>query len=163
MLKSTTAMPSRRALMYDSAPNARRSALHAPADQHRQPSLDAAHLDAADTGIGAQRQGAADRPFGAVLSVLLAWLTWLLARGRVRARGQRSSALAEELKEGQATLMVLADSAQRSQAMLRSILDSTIDGILVDNLRGTCSIPTAASANCGMCPNSWTGRPTARC
>ncbi|HEX5343309.1 MAG TPA: CHASE domain-containing protein [Duganella sp.] len=77
--------------------------------------------------------------FGAAISVLLAWLTWLLARGRVRARQgqQRSSALAEELKEGQATLMVLADSAQRSQAMLRSILDSTIDGILVDNLRGT--------------------------
>jgi len=77
--------------------------------------------------------------FGVSLSVLLACLTWLLARGRVRAREglERSSTLTEELKEGQSTLMVLADSAQRSQAMLRSILDSTIDGILVDNLKGT--------------------------
>ncbi|WP_343731835.1 CHASE domain-containing protein [Duganella sp.] len=76
---------------------------------------------------------------GLALSGLLAWLTWLLARGRLRAREgqQRSSALAEELKEGQTTLLVLADSAQRSQAMLRSILDSTVDGILVDNLGGT--------------------------
>jgi len=76
---------------------------------------------------------------GAGVSLLLAWLTWLLARGRVRARQalERSRTLAEELKEGQTTLMVLADSAQRSQAVLRSILDSTIDGILVDNLHGT--------------------------
>jgi len=76
---------------------------------------------------------------GAALGMLLTWLAWLLARGRVRAREAlaRSRALAEELKEGQATLLVLADSAQRSQAVLRSILDSTIDGILVDNLNGT--------------------------
>jgi diguanylate cyclase (GGDEF)-like protein len=76
--------------------------------------------------------------FGAAISVLLAGLTWLLARGRRQARqGQeRSHALAEELKEGQHALMVLADSAQRSQAMLRSILDSTVDGILVDDLKG---------------------------
>ncbi|MYM35999.1 diguanylate cyclase [Duganella sp. FT94W] len=75
---------------------------------------------------------------GVAFSVLLAWLTWLLARGRLQARAglQRSRALAEELKQGQDKLMVLADSAQRSQAMLRSILDSTVDGILVDNLRG---------------------------
>ncbi|WP_373886806.1 diguanylate cyclase [Duganella sp. BJB1802] len=31
---------------------------------------------------------------------------------------------------------MLADGAQRSQAMLRSILDSTVDGILVDNHKG---------------------------
>jgi PAS domain-containing protein len=63
----------------------------------------------------------------------------LLARGRLRAREAlvRSRTLTEELKEGQTTLMVLAESAQRSQAVLRSILDSTIDGILVDNLKGT--------------------------
>jgi F0F1-type ATP synthase membrane subunit c/vacuolar-type H+-ATPase subunit K len=30
--------------------------------------------------------------FGAALSVLLAWLTWLLARGRVRARGSSAAA-----------------------------------------------------------------------
>jgi diguanylate cyclase (GGDEF)-like protein len=77
--------------------------------------------------------------FGAALSALLAGFTWLLSRSRMRARAalERSRALAEELKEGQSTLMVLADSAQRSQAMLRSILDSTVDGILVDNLQGT--------------------------
>jgi len=75
---------------------------------------------------------------GIALSLLLAALSWLLARSRVRARqaAARSRQLADELKEGQATLMVLADSAQRSQAMLRSILDSTVDGILVDNLKG---------------------------
>jgi diguanylate cyclase (GGDEF)-like protein len=77
--------------------------------------------------------------FGTALSALLACLTWLLARGRLRARAALtgSRTLTEELKEGQATLMVLAESAQRSQAVLRSILDSTIDGILVDNLKGT--------------------------
>jgi diguanylate cyclase (GGDEF)-like protein len=76
---------------------------------------------------------------GAALGALLACLTWLLARGRVRARQAlaRSRTLADELKDGQTTLMVLADSAQRSQAVLRSILDSTIDGILVDNLKGS--------------------------
>jgi diguanylate cyclase (GGDEF)-like protein len=76
---------------------------------------------------------------GVSLSLLLAGLTWLLARGRVRARSAlaRAEVLAGELREGQATLLVLADGAQRSQAMLRSILDSTIDGILVDNLKGS--------------------------
>ncbi|TFW16101.1 sensor domain-containing diguanylate cyclase [Duganella callida] len=76
---------------------------------------------------------------GVALSLLLAWLTWLLARSRLRAREAlaHSRTLAGELQEGQTTLMVLADSAQRSQTMLRSILDSTIDGILVDNLKGT--------------------------
>jgi len=75
---------------------------------------------------------------GVLLSALLAGLTWLLARGRVRARAAQARAeqLAGELREGQATLRVLADGAQRSQAMLRSILDSTVDGILVDNLKG---------------------------
>ncbi|MQA42646.1 CHASE domain-containing protein [Rugamonas aquatica] len=75
---------------------------------------------------------------GVLLSALLAGLTWLLARGRVRARDAlaRAEVLARELQEGQSTLLVLADGAQRSQAMLRSILDSTVDGILVDNLHG---------------------------
>nr|WP_315401390.1 CHASE domain-containing protein [uncultured Duganella sp.] len=77
--------------------------------------------------------------FGAPLSVLGAWLAYLLTRARLRAHRAlaRSRLLAAELKDGQAALMVLADSAQRSQAMLRSILDSTIDGILVDNLKGS--------------------------
>ena len=75
---------------------------------------------------------------GVLLSALLAALTWLLARGRLRARDAlaRAEVLAGELQEGQSTLLVLADDAQRSQAMLRSILDSTVDGILVDNLQG---------------------------
>jgi diguanylate cyclase (GGDEF)-like protein len=92
-------------------------------------------------GLGSPRGDKAQviAVLGVALSGLLACLTWLLARGRVRARASlvRSRALTEELKEGQATLMVLADSAQRSQAMLRSILDSTVDGILVDNLKGS--------------------------
>ncbi|MYM70198.1 diguanylate cyclase [Pseudoduganella sp. FT55W] len=128
------------ALMYDSAPNAgdqlRATRQQISIASHRW-TLRIAMLPAPATARydKAQLTGG----FGVALSVLLAWLTWLLARGRVRAREglERSRALAEELKEGQSTLMVLADSAQRSQAVLRSILDSTIDGILVDNLKGT--------------------------
>ncbi|USX27609.1 CHASE domain-containing protein [Oxalobacteraceae bacterium OTU3CINTB1] len=77
--------------------------------------------------------------FGVPLSALAAWVAWMLTRARVRAHRAlaRSRILAGELKDGQAALMVLADSAQSSQAMLRSILDSTIDGILVDNLKGS--------------------------
>jgi diguanylate cyclase (GGDEF)-like protein len=76
---------------------------------------------------------------GIVLSVLLTALAWALAEGRRRARAalQRSRAMAEELKEGQQSLLVMAQSAQNSQAVLRSILDSTIDGVVVDNLRGS--------------------------
>lgn len=76
---------------------------------------------------------------GIVLSVLLTSLAWALAEGRRRARAalQSSRAMAEELKEGQQSLLVMAESAQNSQAVLRSILDSTVDGILVDNLRGS--------------------------
>jgi diguanylate cyclase (GGDEF)-like protein len=127
------------ALMYDSVPLARDTTRvtrqQISIANHRwtlriatQPGAGTARTDKAQV-IGA---------LGVALSSLLACLTWLLARGRVRARAamQRSRALADELKEGQATLMVMADSAQRSQAMLRSILDSTIDGILVDNLKG---------------------------
>jgi diguanylate cyclase (GGDEF)-like protein len=128
------------ALMYDSVPNAARlsrSTRQQISIANHRWTLRIAMLPAAASARGDKPQQIAS--FGTAISALLAWLTWLLARGRVRARAgqQRSSALAEELKEGQATLMVLADSAQRSQAMLRSILDSTIDGILVDNLRGT--------------------------
>ncbi|WP_295999760.1 CHASE domain-containing protein [Rugamonas sp.] len=75
---------------------------------------------------------------GLLLGVTLAGLAWLLARSRAKARAalRRARVLTAELKEGQTTLVALADSAQRSQAVLRSILDSTIDGILVDNLQG---------------------------
>ncbi|MET0264770.1 MAG: CHASE domain-containing protein [Duganella sp.] len=76
---------------------------------------------------------------GSLLSVLAACLTWVLARGRRNAHQAlaRSNALAGELEEGQDALLALAESAQRSQTMLRSILDSTIDGILVDDFQGT--------------------------
>jgi diguanylate cyclase (GGDEF)-like protein len=76
---------------------------------------------------------------GVTFSLMLAALTWLLALSRARARAAlgRAQLLTAELEEGQAALLVMAESAQRSQTVLRSILDSTIDGILVDNLRGT--------------------------
>ncbi len=61
---------------------------------------------------------------GLLLGLGLTVLTWVLARSRADARA------------GQARVLVLADSAQRSQAMLRSILDATVDGILVDDLHG---------------------------
>jgi diguanylate cyclase (GGDEF)-like protein len=60
-----------------------------------------------------------------------------LAAGTRPCRSARHAAdlrqLTSELEAGQLRLAALADSAQRAQAMLRSILDSTIDGILVDN------------------------------
>ena len=91
-------------------------------------------------GIAGSR---ADKPHliagaGVLLSVLLAVLTWLLARSSALARAalKRARVLAEELTEGQANLVSLAESAQRSQTVLRNILDSTVDGILVDNPQG---------------------------
>jgi diguanylate cyclase (GGDEF)-like protein len=91
-----------------------------------------------------QRPLLGDKPrlvavIGIVLSVLLTALAWALAEGRRRARAalHGSRAMAAELKEGQQSLLVMAQSAQNSQAVLRSILDSTIDGVVVDNLRGS--------------------------
>lgn len=76
---------------------------------------------------------------GLLLSGLLATLAWLIARGSLKTRRalDRSRLLAEELKDGQASLLAMAESAHSSQAVLRSILDSTVDGILVDNFQGT--------------------------
>ncbi|MBY0240562.1 MAG: CHASE domain-containing protein [Burkholderiaceae bacterium] len=75
---------------------------------------------------------------GVVLSGVLAALAWLLAHSRRKSRAalEQTRRLAEELAEGQANLVAMAESAQRSQQVLRSILDSTVDGILVDNFRG---------------------------
>ncbi|MEM8519416.1 PAS domain S-box-containing protein [Janthinobacterium sp. CAN_S7] len=75
---------------------------------------------------------------GVLASVLLALAAWRLALGRARAQVAlaRSSELTEQLEQGQASVLAMAEAAQRSQAMLRSILDSTIDGILVDNIDG---------------------------
>ncbi|MBV7538384.1 CHASE domain-containing protein [Duganella sp. sic0402] len=129
------------ALMHDSVPNAdgeqRSTRQQISIANHRWTLRISMPQGAAPERSGDKaRQMAA---FGASLSVLLGALTWLLARGRVRARESlaRSRALTIELKEGQTRLMAMADSAQRSQSMLRSILDSTIDGILVDNLQGS--------------------------
>ncbi|APA70358.1 CHASE domain-containing protein [Janthinobacterium sp. 1_2014MBL_MicDiv] len=75
---------------------------------------------------------------GVLVSVALAMAAWLLAASRARAQAAlaRSSELAGQLEQGQASVLAMASAAQRSQAMLRSILDSTIDGILVDSLDG---------------------------
>lgn len=75
---------------------------------------------------------------GLLASIVLALAAWLLAAGRARAQAAlaRSSELTDQLEQGQASVLAMAEAAQRSQAMLRSILDSTIDGILVDNTDG---------------------------
>lgn len=75
---------------------------------------------------------------GLLASIVLALAAWLLAAGRARAQAAlaRSSQLTDQLEQGQASVLAMAEAAQRSQAMLRSILDSTIDGILVDNIAG---------------------------
>ncbi|WP_342115225.1 sensor domain-containing diguanylate cyclase [Pseudoduganella sp. OTU4001] len=76
---------------------------------------------------------------GAALSIVLALLAYVLAESRQRLRValDHSDRMADELREGQETLLAMAEHAQGSQAVLRSILDSTVDGILVDNYRGT--------------------------
>ena len=72
---------------------------------------------------------------GLLVSMVLALATWLLAASRTNARMAlaRASELAAQLEHGQASVLAMAEAAQRSQAMLRNILDATIDGILVDN------------------------------
>ena len=72
---------------------------------------------------------------GLCASLGLALATWLLAASRNQAQrsAARASELASQLEQGQASVLAMAEAAQRSQAMLRNILDSTIDGILVDN------------------------------
>jgi diguanylate cyclase (GGDEF)-like protein len=92
------------------------------------------------SGVGAERDGKVQMigSAGVLISGLLAALAWLLARSNLKARRalERERQLAAELQEGQASLLAMADRAQRSQAVLRSILDSTVDGILVDNFEG---------------------------
>lgn len=72
---------------------------------------------------------------GLLTSVLMTALFWLLARSNVKARAalDQSRTLARELASGQERLAGAAETAQRAEAMMKSILDSTIDGILVDN------------------------------
>ncbi|WP_035373365.1 CHASE domain-containing protein [Pseudoduganella violaceinigra] len=75
---------------------------------------------------------------GLLMSALLALLAYVLAESRQRLRValDQSSRMGDELREGQETLLAMAEHAQASQAVLRCILDSTVDGILVDNYRG---------------------------
>ncbi|MGV7207924.1 CHASE domain-containing protein [Oxalobacteraceae bacterium A2-2] len=75
---------------------------------------------------------------GVALSVLLSALTWLLARSRVRARAAlaRSRRLADALQQGQRATTAAAAAAQRSEALLASILDATEEGILVELPQG---------------------------
>ncbi len=86
------------------------------------------------------RDGASLRPMaiaitGLAATLVLTVLTWLLARSSVTT-GQaldQARTLAGELEQGRRQAVALADTAHRAQAMMRSILDSTIEGILVDN------------------------------
>lgn len=130
------------ALMYDSA------AGHAPwARQTMQPIRLAGHRWTLRIGAAPAAAAAPERigkpqlvgGGGVALSVLLAGLAWLLAHGRAQANLALGQAhrLTSELREGEASLKQLAERTQRSQAMLRSILDSTVDGILVDSADGT--------------------------
>jgi len=75
---------------------------------------------------------------GLLISGLLALLAYVLAESRQRLRValDQSSRMGDELREGQETLLAMAEHAQGSQAVLRCILDSTVDGILVDNYSG---------------------------
>jgi len=75
---------------------------------------------------------------GLLMSALLALLAYVLAESRQRLRValEHSSRMGDELREGQETLLAMAERAQGSQAVLRCILDSTVDGILVDNYSG---------------------------
>lgn len=76
--------------------------------------------------------------YGIGLSVLAALATLALAMSRAAAANALDSTrrMATELEQGQARLASLADSAQRSHVMMRTILDSTIDAILVDDGQG---------------------------
>ncbi|MES2322001.1 MAG: CHASE domain-containing protein [Pseudomonadota bacterium] len=72
---------------------------------------------------------------GVAGSVILALLAAMLARSSAAASAAlaRARAMAGDLAKGQKRLLSMADAAKRDQAMVSSILDSTIDGILVDN------------------------------
>jgi diguanylate cyclase (GGDEF)-like protein len=75
---------------------------------------------------------------GLAASVILSLLIFMLARSNAVSATllRKARLLTGELEGGQKRLLTLADSAQRAQAMLRSILDSTNDAILVDDGNG---------------------------
>lgn len=72
---------------------------------------------------------------GVGVSLGLSALTWMLARSSVAAGRAlaRTRMLAQELEVGRQQAEALADTAHRTQSMMRSILDSTTEGILVDD------------------------------
>jgi diguanylate cyclase (GGDEF)-like protein len=90
--------------------------------------------DAGDKGV----RPLAVALFGVVITLALTVLTWLLARASVTAGRSlvQSRELAEALELQRRDALALADDAHRAQALTSSILDSTIDGILVDNGQG---------------------------
>lgn len=127
-------------LMYDAAPGPAAALLRTSLRQidiggRRWSMVAGATAGFDDSGAGRPRRIAFA---GIAVSAGLALLAWLLARGRFQARAalRRARLLTRQLNDGQASLLALADAAQRSQAMLRSILDSTVDGILVDSPGG---------------------------
>ncbi|HEY0060759.1 MAG TPA: CHASE domain-containing protein [Telluria sp.] len=72
---------------------------------------------------------------GVAGSVILALLTGMLVWMARRAEQGRTSAaqLSAELERSRKQLVGLTDSTERAQLMMRSILDSAIDGVLVDD------------------------------
>ena len=134
------ALPS--ALMFDSTPgdaDSELTSIQKVSIAGRRWTVKLASLPSLGEGAGKLSKSQLIAIAGGVFSVLMAAMTWLLARSRLRSGDAlaRARVMAEEMKDGQSTLMRLADSAQRSQAMLRNILDSTVDGILLDDFRGT--------------------------
>ncbi|MBW8898114.1 MAG: diguanylate cyclase [Massilia sp.] len=71
-------------------------------------------------------------------SAFLGLLAWMLARSSAAASTALDQArlLTLELESGNKRMAAAVNNAERAQAMLRSVLDSTIDGILVDNGNG---------------------------
>lgn len=95
-------------------------------------------ISAAGSNASGERKATLLGLAGMLFSALLAGLTFQLAHSRVRARAAQSYAemLAGDLREREQALLALASEEQRSQATIRSILDATMDGILVEDPQG---------------------------
>ena len=76
--------------------------------------------------------------FGLAVTAALSLLTWMLAHSSVAAKCALAQArtLAHELESGRQQAMALADAAHLAQSMMRSILDASTEGILVDDCDG---------------------------
>lgn len=93
-------------------------------------------------GVTATRTGAFE-PLaiglaGLAVTALLTLMTFLLARSSVTAERalRQARRLADELDSGRLEAVALADAAQCAQTLLRSVLDSTTEGMLVDDGSG---------------------------